>query len=1074
MNPAAAISLNPAQQAAVERWGQDVCVVAGPGSGKTRVLIERFRWLVASKGIPPHRILAVTFTEKAATQIKKRLIQSFAASDELREQIERAWVSTIHGFCTRLLKENAIAAAVDPDFSLLDEAQSQILQRHTAEAILDDLLRERPDPMRVLLRELNTGAADLAEALLDLYEEARTAGVPLHSLRPPSKQAPATWPQILAAARALLADPPNGTFNQRQNHQRFHQWAAAVLALDSSSWREKIRLLGRMPSAKSLKSGTRARSAALELEETLLPQAQAELILDARLPLYPLALDVLHRIHDAYSQAKRLRGALDFDDLEEFAIRLLESNEPLRARVRDTFDQVLMDELQDTNRLQWRLIDLVRRPDTLFAVGDINQSIYYFRHADPGVFRNYRDSLAARALPIDELRENYRSRPEIIEAVNRIAPFLSDGVEPHRLLPCREFPPSSEACLEYVHTFAATPGDDPVRTEARWIAQSIRRLSSPPARYSDFAILARTIGALAPIQQALDECGIPSVISGGRSFYESREIRDLTAWLNILANPRDEISLATVLRSPLCGISDELLFRLKHSAPDNLFSALETAGDPRLEWFHSLIRKQRGQAGAASPDALLAQALDESGYQDGLPSRPRANIAKFLAILRDRFRKNPATLGELTADIARWRDTAAEPEASTAELTNCVHLMSVHSAKGLEFPTVFLAAMRNGAQNREPVFCFDESGLLGATWRHPEAREGISDPTHLHVSARRKGQEDAEEDRLLYVAMTRAEERLIFTASSLPGRSDWARKVAEGLLLPTSIPKEEHSVSIYSAIRAVPSSPSSQPGDPREQTPVAIVSAPSTPGQHDSVVPVTSVAQFAFCPRQYYLSRYLGLPTQTPAPVNPNPDPDADTGEWTASEFGVAVHEILAGKSIDNPPPDAITLADRFHASPLGRRLRNASRLGREYDFLIELEGMILRGQIDLWFEESGELILVDYKSDLVSPGEERRHAYRYGAQLRLYALALQRLTGKLPNHAILWYLRTQTPVAVSLHPQAIGEARALVRHLREAQSTIVFPLREGDHCLRCAHYQSACPAQPRQQPSPDSLNAPA
>ncbi|MCC6389641.1 MAG: UvrD-helicase domain-containing protein, partial [Bryobacterales bacterium] len=302
MNPAAAISLNPAQQAAVERWDPDVCVVAGPGSGKTRVLIERFRWLVASKGIPPHRILAVTFTEKAATEIKKRLIQSFAASDELREQIERAWVSTIHGFCTRLLKENAIAAAVDPGFSLLDEAQSRILQRHTAESVLDDLLRERPEPMRVLLRELNTGAAGLAEALLELYAEARTAGVPLQSLRPPSKQAPSAWPQIPPAAHAILADPPSGTFNQRQNHQRFHQWAAAVLALGPSSpWREKIRLLGQMPSAKSLKSTSRARSAALELEETLLPRAQAEIILDARLPIYPLALDALHRIHDAYS-----------------------------------------------------------------------------------------------------------------------------------------------------------------------------------------------------------------------------------------------------------------------------------------------------------------------------------------------------------------------------------------------------------------------------------------------------------------------------------------------------------------------------------------------------------------------------------------------------------------------------------------------------------------------------------------------------------------------------------------------------------------------------------------------------
>ncbi|HUQ91748.1 MAG TPA: UvrD-helicase domain-containing protein [Bryobacteraceae bacterium] len=1050
------MTLNSAQRAAVERWGQDVCVVAGPGSGKTRVLIERFRWLVEQRNISPRRILAVTFTEKAATEIRKRLIESFSSSEELREEIERAWVSTIHGFCTRLLKENAIAAGIDPDFTLLDEAQSRILQRQSAQRVLDSLLTIRPEPMRVLLRELNAGADSLADALLDLYEETRTAGIPVTELVIPPLPSDNGWSAVAGSAKAALSDPPNGTYNQRQHHQRFHQWANAVLAIrNDSPWRELVTLLDQMPSAKSLKSGSRARAIALELEETLVPRTKAVVILKARHDLYPLVLDALAKIHADYAEAKRAEGLLDFEDLHEFAIRLLQSNHPLRDRVRNSFDQILMDELQDTNRLQWRLIGLVRRADTLFAVGDINQSIYYFRHADPEVFRQFRDSLADRGLPVDELRQNYRSRPEIIQAVNRVVAFLPGGVEPHRLEARREASPASGSLVEYLHTFNATPDDDAVRTEARWIANRIRQLGDE-IPYSGMAVLARTIGALAPVQEALDGAGIPSVVSGGRSFYEAREIRDLSAWLAVLANPRDEIALATVLRSPLVGANDELLLRLALQNSEDLFAAVQASADARLQWFHQLIGKQRLASGTTPPDALLAQAMDESNYQDGLPSRARANISKFLAALRARFLLAPSTPGELVDQLALWRETASEPEASTGELTNCVRLMSVHAAKGLEFPVVFLAAMRAGAQNREPVFCFDAGRTLGATWRHPDLREGISDPVHLAMSFAKKRQEAGEEDRLLYVAMTRAEERLIFSASP-NGRADWARKVAEGLLLPTAVPKQEHEESIYTAIRVAPGPAGSRGSTPEHDPEVLTLDPPETPDQYDFVVPVTSVAQHAFCPRQYYLGRYVGLIPPAPAPDG---DPgEGDTGEWTASEFGVAVHELLAGKSPAEIPAQAQQLAQGFFESPLGQRAARATKAGREYDFLVEVEEMILRGQIDLWFEEANELVLIDYKSDQVNAGEEKRHTFRYGPQIRLYALALEKLTGRLPDKAIVWYLRTRTAVEVSLHPKALEEARVQVVNLRNAQSTVTFPLREGPHCLRCPHYHNACPS---------------
>jgi len=1068
------VELNAAQRAAIERWGQDVCVVAGPGSGKTRVLIERFRWLVEVKGISPRRILAVTFTEKAATEIKKRLIDTFALSDRLREEMERAWVSTIHGFCTRLLKENAIAAGVDPEFQLLDEAQSQILERRTAETVLDAMLAERPPQMRELLKELDVGGSDLAGGLLDLYAEARTAGVRVDQITAQATPANTGWAAITGSARVILTDPVNGTPNQRKVHQQLHQWARDVLTLrESAGWRDHILLLDRVPKPHSLKIGTRARSEVQELADTIVPQVAATLTLQQRAGVYPLCLEALRRIDAQYRATKRELSMLDFEDLQEFTIRLLESNAPLREKIRDHFDQVLMDELQDTNRLQWRLVDLVRKPDALFAVGDINQSIYYFRHADPGVFREYRDALANRGCQIDELRENYRSRQEIISAVNAIVPFLPGGVEPHRLEAKREYPIKWDLSVEMVHSFEQNVNEPASEIEARWIARRIREMegsmtigkpgSERAVRFSDIAVLARTIAALGDVQRALDAFGVPSTISGGRGFYEAREIRDLMAWLAVLANPRDEISLATVLRSPLVGINDEALFRLKQSE-GTLFSVIAASKeDDRLTWFHDLVVRQRSQADVVGPDMLLSQVLDESSYEQGLPSRARANIAKFLAVLRQRFHRQPCTLGELTDLLAQWRDTESEAEASAEEVTNSVRLLSVHAAKGLEFPVVFVAAMRNGAQNREPIFCFGEGLHLGASWRHPEIGPGISDPVHLRTCARKKRQEAAEEDRLLYVAMTRAEEHLVFTAAP-GGKGTWATHVAEGLGIASGVPKQEMNADtgrvkvIHTSQMPKNDFPTLAAAGAEE---IELFDPPVVPDLHESVVPVTSVAQHAFCPRQYFLARFLGV--EAAARIPAEDQTTVDRGEFTASEFGVIVHELLAGKTHDEAPQEAHELASRFEHSVLGQRLKRATRSGREYDFLIELEGMILRGQIDVWFEENAELVLVDYKSDQVEAGKERWHARRYGPQLRLYALALERLTGRLPDRAVLWYLRNGVQVDVSLLPIAMADCRTQVKQLKEAQSNLLFPLREGDHCVRCAFYQNACPSQFKQ-----------
>ncbi|MCS7025215.1 MAG: UvrD-helicase domain-containing protein [Bryobacteraceae bacterium] len=1091
--------LSPSQRAAVERWGQDVCVVAGPGSGKTRVLIERYRWLMEQRQIAPHRILAVTFTEKAATEIKKRLMDAFSDSQTIREDLERAWISTIHGFCTRLLREHAMAAGIDPDFRVLDEAEARNLLRQCAQQALDHQLQQQPARMRQFLQEFHGGGVDLATAVIAVYEEARSAGVPVESIQSPRPSDLNPWEKLLAQVHIILADPPTGTLKQREAHLKMQDWARAVLHLSSDcDWLRQIDLLLQLPRPSALKMGVRARSAAQQLRDSVLAEVVGEIVLRKHLNLYPVLLEVISGMHREYAARKRQKAVLDFEDLQEIAIRLLESQSAIRAKVRDSFDHVLMDELQDTNYLQWRLIELVRKPDCLFMVGDVNQSIYSFRHAGPAVFQKYRDELIASGRIVDELRENYRSRPDVIDVINTVSPYLIAGVEPHRLLAQSAYDRKDSPCVEFLHTYAAREEDDPVRTEARWIARRIREIEGReqigrqgerrPARFSDIAVLTRTIAGLAPIQAALDEFGIPCLVSGGRSFYETREVRDLVAYLAVLANPLDEISLAVVLRSPLVSISDDTLLWLKfQSSPDstpNLARAIEqglaqnTVPSPdreRLGWFWRLVKAHRSHLDSLTPDTFLAQIVDESGYQTGLSARARANIAKLYAMVREWALEKRYPLFELVDELKQRRLAQSEPEAAVTESANCVHLMSVHAAKGLEFPIVFVAALRSTGQNRRPPVCLDEQHAIGVAWRHPLSQEALSDSVHLRVSNQRRQQEKAEEDRLLYVAMTRAADRLIFTASPV-GLGDWAKQVAEALQLPATIPREESQHITYTpggtAVKVIFTSEAAEeairwpglPLAPRQEA-QQLDRIPSAE-QYDATVAVTAVAQFALCPRQYYLARYLRWPARNAASqqrfvMNPprwdlEEQPDTDLA---ADELGVLVHDLLAGKPRPDATEQARALARGFQTSALGRRLRRALRQEHEFDFMMEVEGMILRGQIDLWFEEGGELLLVDFKSDDVEKGQQWWHAQRYHTQIQLYSLALERLLGRYPNQAILWYLRTQEAVPVSLDAVQIDKARRQVRALREAQNLVQFPLREGPHCLRCRYYRGACPS---------------
>lgn len=984
------MKLSPEQQRAVEREGQDVCVVAGPGSGKTRVLTERFAWMVEQRNVDPSRILAITFTEKAAIEIKQRLVKRFAARADVREAVERAWVSTIHGFCARLLRENAIAAGLDPQFEVLDEAQATRMQRESAEEVLDQLFSERSAEMRRLLEAIDLSTSDglrqddLASALLRVHEAMRESGA--RSI-PGAKQAGDFWTDALDTARALLNSP-------------LGEWAARFVKLNPKKLTlEHFEVLSafevnlnkvRLPAAKRFKQDIRDK-----LESQWIAQWFAN--------LEDLIRIALERISGGYRAQKRSASVLDFSDLEEFAVELLESNEEVLRETRARFDEVLMDELQDTNRVQWRLVELAK--SRLFAVGDINQSIYGFRHADPEVFSEYREAVRASGGAIDELRDNYRSRPEILDLVSRILD-KQEGIEPRELNPCGTFAPTAGPIVERL--FAT--GEDSTTVEAAMVAGRIQGWQqSGTFAYKDVAVLVRTLAAAEEFEDAFDRAFIPYLVSGGRDFLEARETRDVLCLLAALVNAHDDIPVIGVLRGPFVGLSDEEIYNL--------------GMDGWRRVFEDRFGAIRQMAGFVPPDRLLAVAFDDCGYWGALSERARSNVDKLLAWLRREFRNRPRPLAELLEDLESLREAQSASDAPPPEAGDVVRVMTVHAAKGLEFPVVFVSALHRRPDSNTPSILFSRTTGLGVKWRNPVSGESSPDPAHAELKARESTREKAEANRLLYVALTRAEQRLILTHAERKSKSTWEKLAIAALPNATASAEAPSILADNAASRS------------HEDT---LLPRPQLSGQYYSTASITSLALFGACPRRYYLSRYLGA----------EPDPaEAGTG---AIALGIAVHTALAGGDVGSE--EAQNLKARFHASEWGQRAARAALVEREFDLLFEIDDVILRGQIDLWFEESGELILIDYKTDREESPEN------YSAQLRLYALGLAKHVGRMPDRAVLYYLRTDRAVEVDLSELSLDATRQLVAQLRTAQERCDFPLKPGVQCQKCVFFGGLCP----------------
>ncbi len=1083
------MKLTDAQRQAVRSWDRgDICVVAGPGSGKTRVLVERLRWLIADRKVAPERILAITFTEKAANEMRARLVGGSGVSSLERAQFEAAQISTIDAFCNRLLREHSIEAGVDPGFEILDEDESRDLLRDAIEHMLDEAYVEDEASIRRFLasyaasgpRSARDATASLQNDLAMLVHRVRSYGC-----EPSLRDEPAPAADLAAALRELAED--KGLPGLAELAARLDTDSDSDGGAQASLLREAERAVSGIRKAGPSKALVEA------IKNELLPACLAAATAAAHRSQREWLLQTTQRILTAFRDAKLAAGRMDFDDVLAAAADLLASDSCPELR----FEHVLIDEFQDTNPLQVLLVERIleaqgRQRPVRFVVGDINQSIYGFRHADQNVFRRYRLSLERRGGDVIRLLDNFRSRPDVLAAVHAVMPGgPGSGVEAHRLAATNRFPAKSEPSVEV--QIVARGGASAAEWEATRLARRLHELKrnlrvadrreggqgSRSLEWGDVAVLVRTHNRAAEFAGVLRRLGVPCRTGGGRGLFAAPETAELGAFLRVVRNPRDEISLAAVLKSPFCGIDDAALLQLKRKGR-NLSETL-SVGDvsggtfaSRLERFRDLLATTRADRATIPVRALLARAVATCGYRTYLAVREDGqeavgNLDQLLEWIGRREEQRGEGLEDVSAALDRALETR-QPASGTPDHSArgpAVEVLTMHAAKGLEFPVVALASLQSEARAAAPGLVFSPEHGIGARWLDPAGNGASPDQAYRLVSAETKQREREEADRLLYVAMTRAEEHLLLSASfpGDPQKRNWCRPLFDRLSID---PKEELSVDsedrpaagfrfVYRRASAAPDTGRSGQGPvvggPEVLQPLA------ASAQADYIAAVTSVTAFAQCPRRYFLSRYLGLEPdrEQPAPSDWKAEGEDDQRDGTdASQFGSEVHKYLAGE-LDSPTPAARRLAARFQQHDLGRRVAMADSVDREMAFVFMVGDYLLRGTVDLLFEEGGERILVDYKTDRVRGSDVRQAAAKYAPQLQLYAAGLAK-SGRPAGQAVLFYLRCAEPVAIDIGVDAIAGAERLVGRFFEAQRRQEYPTKPGRQCRFCPYVDGPCP----------------
>ena len=830
--------------------GSSVLVSAGAGSGKTRVLTERLMEYMDPQhsDAPPEdidRFLVITFTRAAAGELRARVTSAIAArlrqnphNAHLRRQIllcRKAQIGTIHSFCASILREYAGALGISPAFRILEEEKSERLRTAALERVLDRCYETASEDFLSLADRVGAGRDDtrLADLILKLHAAMQSHARPEQWAKEQAAEFSAEhgdasetpWGRELlrdaeeeaafwcARMEEALSDMQAEEKVARAYESSFSETAQALRLLKSKlsqGWDAaaacfpvpfpRIAGIRNNPApelAARLKADRDQCKKAMEKLAEVFDAPSEQILSDLRDTAGDMRtlLTMVQDLEDEFRRAKARANALDFSDLEHLAIRLLTnpdgSPSPTAEEISARFTEVMVDEYQDVSRVQDRIFGAVSRGrGNLFFVGDLKQSIYRFRLADPEIFNEKSRLYSGEERPerVIRLQENFRSAPEILNAVNAVfcrcmserlgnldygpadmlipgLPGTSNGCMPELLLLPREEAENTDLEYEAARTareILALMQGGTVRD-----GEGLR-----PVRFGDIAILLRSANAVGGVfRRVLLSLGIPVSAGTGSDFYSSMEVSMVFSLLSCLDNPHRDIPLLSLLSSPAFGFSAEKLSLIRAARPDqDFYTALCASDDPDAQGFVRRLHRLRDEAPDLNAPALVDRVIEEldlyalsAAMPDGEQRLQR--LLDITAMAETFAGSGEYGLHRFVTWLRNMEKKSQDPESCT-EGSDAVQILSIHRSKGLEYPVVFVCGLGrsfNRQDTREAVLIHPELGL-GPKRTDPERK--IEYPTALRRAITRRLTRDmlSEEMRLLYVAMTRARDRLYMTA----------------------------------------------------------------------------------------------------------------------------------------------------------------------------------------------------------------------------------------------------------------------------------------------------------------------
>ena len=989
-----------AEQAAAAHAGPPgaFLIAAGPGTGKTFTATERFCWLV-EQGVGPDEILTVTFSDRAAEELRQRITAELSARrpDLGAQALDSSWIGTFHGVCARLLDEFAYLVGAPREQRVLDETGQRLFEQE-------------------LMAKLRSGATapfdpDSFTALsVDDLDDLLRSGL-----------------RFLLKLKGRGIGPES--FHRRALEMHERQW----------SGRPQPNGSGGPDPAKA------------ELE----------------------AIEVLSTIYRAYEEGLHAQALRDFDDLLLEVIGALERAPEFRRRCRARFRYLIVDEFQDTNRIQLDFIRLAAADNfgNVTVVGDAKQSIYGWRDAE---IENIRTRFVGRRLP---LTHNRRSFQGILDCATDFIRRDPDFAEEPPLVATRgsgEVPPVS---------VVMAPDS---RTEARTVGEAIRRLHVAGLPFRDIAVLSHSVRMLPrEFEDELRRQGIPYLTSGGSGFFDRQEIKDVLALLRLTENPMDDGALVRILQGPIVRLPDRGMYRLAARRFERSGMRLRDCFDEsRREGFPEMDPKVASEAvrlveltdrigllrDALTVADILNRLLEESGYlrwaelraqRDGSP-RALLNLRKVFS-LAGRFERDLAMAG--IGDFVRHLDQVIDAELPVGEAAEeaagaeAVSLLTIHAAKGLEFPTVFLVNLRPPRPRDTERLFFDPDnlGFVMKNWRgekHPRYAETSPGAPAVALAI-------GERRRIVYVGLTRAKDALYVTATREEpsphelgaGPLEEHDHFAEILSWALAHPESASVVEAEQLELPVPRSANGQVRD--DPSVVAAVL-----GRLERIRPADEAARlaapapvelsfsqlhdFELCPVRYRFAHAWRVPAP-PDELQP-----AFVRAVGSTELGAAVHEALAAWHMNGGdvlalyrgPEAGREMLARYVAHPLA-----ATRtLAVEAGFNMAVGGSRVRGVVDRVCELDGRTVLIDFKTNA---SLDKALLDAYTLQLRIYAVAARRglLPGDRAPRLVLFDLRRG-----EVHEIAADD-RAVETHVARAAQRIAV----GDFTLGPEHAERPC-----------------